>query len=896
MSKLKKWGIILFIITIFALPLLGRILNLYLDWLWFEEVGFERVFLKILFNKMGLGIGIGFTFFVFLWFNFWLAQRPSSLKALRTGRNLFEIPHQELIKPYLSLILLIGSLFFAFLAGSAAVGKWDSYLKFFYPSSFGITDPLFLKDISFYVFKLPFLSYLYYTSLFFLILTSLVTGGIYLFQEAICLTERGISLIPKVKKHFSGLAFLLCSLLAVGCWLKSYQLLYSTRGIVFGAGYVDVHACFPVLKILSVMCLLTALLFFLNLFIHKFKWTLIVALATIAVSIIGLGIFPMVIQKFQVAPNEITMEKEYIKRSIKFTQAAYNLDEVQVNDFSVEEDLRREDIKKNDLTVRNIRLWDHGPLLNTYSQLQEIRTYYNFVDVDNDRYLIDGEYRQVMLSPRELSSEHLPSKVWINEHLTYTHGYGICLGPVNRISPEGLPEFMIKDIPPVSITDLVLKQPEIYYGEIANDYCFVKTKCKEFDYPAGDKNIYTTYQGQGGLPVKSIWRKILLALKFKELKIFFSTEITNQSKIMFYRQIKERIEKVTPFITYDADPYLVVSEGKLYWICDGYTTSNMYPYSEPTLPLGNYIRNSVKVVVDAYHGQMKFYVSDQNDPIVQSYSKIFPEVFLPLEKLSDDLRKHIRYPGTLLALQAKMYGAYHMNDPQVFYNKEDLWTIPKKMIEGTEQEMQPYYTIMKLEGQKKEEFILMIPFTPAKKDNMIAWMAARCDQPNYGKLLVYDFPKKKLVYGPSQIEARINQDAEISKQLSLWNQKGSQVIRGSLLVIPIEKSLLYVQPLYLAAENGQIPELKRVIVAFGNKIVMEENLDLSLKKLFGSEIEITTPKKSPKEEALVSTKELIRQAIDYFNKADSFMRVGNWAEYGQQLKELKRVLEKLEEK
>ncbi len=573
------------------------------------------------------------------------------------------------------------------------------------------------------------------------------------------------------------------------------------------------------------------------------------------------------------------------------------MNKIEEKEFPAEENLTKDDLIRNDLTIKNIRLWDHGPLLDTYRQLQQIRPYYDFVDVDNDRYMVNGEYRQVMLSPRELSYRNLPGgENWINEHLTYTHGFGATVGPVNRISPEGLPEFMIKDIPPSSENNITINRPQIYYGEITNDYVFVRTKALEFDYPIGDKNQYSNYDGEGGVPVSSLFRKLIFSAYFKNIKILLSNDITSESKIMYHRNIRERVETIAPFIIFDRDPYMVISEeGKLYWILDGYTTTNRIPYSQPALQDGgNYIRNSVKVIIDAYHGSTKFYISDPEDPIANSYSKIFPTLFYPLEEMPEDLRSHIRYPQDLFRLQAHMFSTYHMQDPQIFYNKEDLWFIPRK----GEKEMDSYYTIMKLPGEKKEEFILMIPYTPAKRDNMAAWLAARSDGQNYGKLVVFLFPKQKLIYGPSQIEARIDQDSYISQQLTLWSQRGSQVIRGSLLVIPIEESLLYIEPLYLAAEASQLPELRRVIVSYGNQLRMEKNLESSLANIFGGEISDIVGSSLPdktgtSQQTILSTDELIKQALDYFQKAQTYQKDGDWANYGKELKNLERTLREL---
>ena len=521
--------------------------------------------------------------------------------------------------------------------------------------------------------------------------------------------------------------------------------------------------------------------------------------------------------------------------------------------------------------------------------------------MDNDRYTIDGEYRQVMLSPRELSYPALPARTWVNEHLNYTHGYGVVMGPVNRISKEGLPEFFIKDIPPVPTTEIHVTRPEIYFGEISNEYVFVKTKRPEFDYPVGDKNVYARYEGRGGVPL-GFWRKLLFAARFRSLTILFSDDITSESRVMYYRNVRERLARIAPFARIDKDPYLVISpEGRLLWFIDAYTTTNRFPYSEPMPQIGNYIRNSFKAVIDAYDGTVKLYVSDPDDPILKTYSRIFPGVFQPLSEMPESLKKHIRYPQGMLAVQARMFRAYHMQDPQVFYNKEDLWAIPGKAFKGSsEQEMEPYYTIMRLPDEKKEEFILLIPFTPRNKDNMSAWMAARCDDPHYGHLIVYNFPKQKLIYGPRQIEARIDQHTEISKQISLWNQSGSEGIRGSLLAIPIEKALLYVEPLYLAAEKGQLPELKRVIVAFGNTIEMEENLEIALQRIFGGEQmkDRGGPKAAAEAAAAIAAtgkpdrteRQLAIEALGHYRKAQEFLRQGNWSAYGEELRKMEDLL------
>jgi uncharacterized membrane protein (UPF0182 family) len=616
-----------------------------------------------------------------------------------------------------------------------------------------------------------------------------------------------------------------------------------------------------------------------------------------AVYAAGAVIYPGLLQKFKVAPNELDLETPYIKNSIEFTRFGFNLENIEDIPFDVDLKLTSADIAKNDATIKNIRLWDTDPLLKTYSQLQQIRTYYKFFDVDNDRYLVNGHYTQVMLSPRELSYADLPSRNWINERLIFTHGNGLTMGPVSRISKEGLPEFFLKDIPPVSLADIKVTRPEIYYGELSNDYVIVGTKVPEFSYPTASGNINTVYNGRGGVPIRSLADKALFALRFGSDKIFLSSDITDKSRILYYRNINERVRTLAPFLSFDSDPYLVVNKaGGLTWIIDAYTYSDRLPYSRPLSGGTNYIRNSVKVTVDAYDGTVTFYLADAKDVMAQTYARIYPGFFRPIAAMPDDLRSHIRYPHQFLKLQASVFAAYHMTDPKVFYNKENLWEIPAL----GEKQMEPYYTVMKLPGEKSEEYILLLPFTPAKRDNLAAWLTARCDGENYGKIRAYTFPRDRLIYGPKQIDARINQDAFISQQLTLWNQHGSEVIRGSMLVIPIEKSLLYVQPLYLVAEKGGLPELRRVIVAYGDQVVMEQSLELALQRIFGGRLAPETaaaPAVAPTAAAPSAgggaSSELAREAMSVFERAVDLQRRGDWAGYGEQLRKLQQILQRM---
>jgi uncharacterized membrane protein (UPF0182 family) len=870
-------------------------ISLYVDWLWFAEVGYVQVFTSILTYKFILAVLAGASLVALLYINLKSAARPPRGIRFLDADNVIELPRLELVDPVVKRVLLPGALLLGLFAAPQAAGHWESFLLFFNSVPFGLPDPLFGFDIGFFVFKLPALWALYTWSITTFSLALAATAAVYLLYRGVQYGPRGLLLSQAARTHLFILIAIILALKAGGYLLDSYDLVYSSRGAAFGASYADVYAKLPALRFLTFLALLAAALCVAQIYRPGFGLLIGAIGALAAVHVAGLNFYPALIQRFRVVPNEVEAEREFIQRNIRFTRMAYGLDKVESKDFPAEENLTQADLRRNETTIKNIRLWEHRPLLATYAQLQEIRTYYKFVDVDNDRYTIDGTYRQVMLSARELSHQHLPSRIWINEHLTYTHGYGVVFGPVNQVTPEGLPEFFIMDIPPVS-KNMQITRPEIYYGELANDYVFVNTTASELDYPSGDQNIYTKYEGHGGVPIGSFWRKLLFSAHYATLRIALSRDIVNNSRILYHRQIQERIKKIAPFIRFDRDAYLVIGQnGRLFWIIDGYTTSDRFPYSAPVHRQGeNYIRNSVKAVVDAYNGTVDFYLADPNDPVVLAYGNIFPKLFKPLDSMPQDLRGHIRYPQDFFAIQAAMYATYHMQDPQVFYNKEDLLSIPRQNIDGRERDMEPYYTVMRLPDESKEEFVLLLPFTPNKRDNMRAWLAARSDPPHYGKLIALDFPKAKLVYGPKQIDARIEQDAFISQQLSLWGQRGSQVIRGSLLAIPIEKSLLYVQPLYLAAEKGSLPELKRVIVAFGNQIAMEETLEQSLQRIFGGKAPAEARQRPAAEEPRVEAKNLAGQALEHFQRSQEFLRQGNWAGYGEELKRVESLLREMQ--
>ena len=775
-------------------PILANGVDLLVDWLWFNQEGYRIIYINILKQQIALSGYAGMGFIAAVGLNLLIARSLSRRSGFRVYHEVIEFPALDRFSSVFRWVIWVGVLVIGLFVSEWAATHWMDYALAEHALPMGQADPLFGLDLSFYLFRLPFIWFVYHLVFFTLVLCVLSAVFLYLVEGGVTVSPRGPVVSAYARGHLMALGALIFLVIAYRCRLAMYGLLYSERGLIYGAGYTDIAATLPVLKILLFLCVLTALMLVVGAARRSLRPVLLSLVALAAVWLVGGSVYPEIIQRFVVAPNEIVKEQPYIANAIKFTRQAYALDRFETKEFSAVEDLSLANIRENDATMRNVRLWDHEPLKTTFRQLQEIRTYYDFENVDNDRYWVNGVYRQLSLSARELNTTSLSSRGWINEHLSYTHGYGLCLSPVNESTSEGLPQFFIKNIPPASTIPMSVKRPEIYYGEMTNDYCFVKTHAKEFDYPSGAEDVYTTYQGSGGLPVGTFWRRLLFTLKFGEKNILFSSDIGDESRLMIYRQVRQRANRLTPFLTFDNDPYIVIADdGSLTWILDGYTTSDQYPYSEPTEDLGNYIRNSVKVTVNAYTGQVRYYVSDPTDPIIKAYADIFPNVFQPLDAMPQDLRAHIRYPEGFFSVQASKYAEYHMTDPRVFYNKEDLWRVAQSAARGSNSPMTPYYTIMKLaEVGKKEEFILMVPFTPARKDNMIAWMAARCDQPNYGKVLVFTFPKQKLIYGPQQIEARIDQDPTISQQLTLWDQHGSSVIRGTLLVIPVLNSVLYV--------------------------------------------------------------------------------------------------------
>ena len=879
-------------VAVVIILFLSSLLNFYTDWLFFVETGFASVFTTTLAAKVGAGLVSGAILLIFALVNIHYPNRFTFAprNVFFEGGNLYRLQRDEAARLAAPLSILAAVLL-ALMAGRWGALQWQNVLLFMNGVTVGTNDPVMGKDLGFYLFTMPLLEYARGLAGFMVLAVAALSAGVYYVRGGIAVTESGVSIDPRARKHLAVLAGLFSFTAAAGFYLEGYRLLLSGSSTFHGAGYADVNARLLTYRILAAVTPIAGVILATGIWKGSRRMALLPPMLLAVVYGVGIMAYPVLLQKFKVAPNELAIETPYIENSIKFTRFGYDLDKIETIPFDADLKLTAADIAGNDATIRNIRLWDHGPLLKTYSQLQQIRTYYKFFDVDNDRYLVNGQYSQVMLSPRELSYNDLPSRNWINERLIFTHGNGLTFGPVSRISKEGLPEFFVKDIPPVSLADIKVKRPEIYYGELSNEYVIVKTKVPEFSYPTATGNINTTYGGKGGVPLDSLVRKVLFAALFKTEKILLSSDITGESRILYYRNINERVKAVAPFLRFDGDPYLVVADnGTLKWIIDAYTYSDRLPYAKPLAGGINYMRNPVKAVVDAYDGTLDFYISDPDDVIIKVYARIFPKLFKPLSAMPEDLRRHIRYPHQLLQVQAAMFATYHMTDPKVFYNKENLWEVP---VLG-EERMEPYYTIMKLPGETREEYILLLPFTPSKRDNLAAWLTARCDGENYGKLLAYTFPRDRLIYGPKQIDARINQDSQISQQLTLWSQRGSQVIRGSMLVIPIEKSLLYVQPLFLAAaDKAGLPELRRVIVAYGDEVVMEETLELALQRIFGGRRVPAVATAAAPEAVNGSSAELAREAMAIFERATNLQRQGDWAGYGEELRKLQQVLRQL---
>jgi uncharacterized protein len=910
----RRMGAAIAVIAI-ALVLLGRAGAFAVDWAWFSTIGYVGVFWTVFATKAALFIAVFAVSSLLLWVNGTLAlrfaaRRPRLSVVLDSGvAAIRALPgaRPELLGPASAqlpwrLLILAAASVIGLLIAIGETGKWDLILRFIYQVPYGQNDPVYNRDIGFYLFSLPVYVALKNWMLLILVLSGLMAATIYFLHGEIDLDRRPWRISSGAIAHGSALLGLFFAVKAWSYALDRFLLLYNDNGVVVGAGYSDVHVELPALWLLICLSAAAALAAWANVRRRTYRLAIAAMILVFGGSFVFTELFPGLFERFYVEPSELQLETPYIKRNIAFTREAYNLRQITVKPFPAEQGLNFQSLQDNRATIDNIRLWDWQPLMDTYAQLQEIRTYYKFLDVDVDRYHIDGSYQQVTLAARELAPSLLSAnaQTWVNLHLLFTHGNGVVMSPVTKKSAEGLPIFYLKDIPPVASGGPHITEPRIYFGEGADDYVIVNSSTPEFDYPKGKDNVYTTYDGKDGIRIAGTGRRTLFAWYFNDVNILLSRYISGGSRILLHRNIQDRVRMIAPFLQLDRDPYVVISEGRLYWIQDAYTTSSWFPYAQPQ-PGGetNYIRNSIKVVIDAYNGTVTFYVADAADPIVATYRQVFPSLFKPLDVMPPDLQKHIRYPEDLFYIQALEYRAYHMDAPEVFYNREDLWQFPREPT-GTDgvngrnpARMAPYYIMMRLPGDPHAEFFLMLPMVPSQRENMIAWLAARCDPPDYGKLIVYEFPKEKLVYGPFQIEARINQNTEISQQISLWNQMGSRVIRGNLLVVPIENSILYVSPLYLRAESGQLPELKRVIAAYGGHVVMKETLPVALAALFEEPLSTAPLPVGAGASPSGPADARAREALGHYDRAIERLKAGDWAGFGSELDALRPLLEQL---
>ncbi|MEP6475400.1 MAG: UPF0182 family protein [Gemmatimonadota bacterium] len=869
------------------------------DWWWFREIGYSVVFTRQVGTQFLLFLAAGSITAGVIYLNLWIAQRGLILNPIVF--TLGAAAPQVNIARTLRQLRLPAALVLGLLAGLTVTSAWGVVLRALYQTPFGIADPVFGRDIGFYVFTLPALSLLRSFLSTVIGFSFLLLLPIYFLRGDIMIRGRQLRFEPSAGMHLAILMAALLLLTAVRLRLVDIpNLLYSTTGPLVGASYTDIHAMLPALNVTAVLAVIAAVAVVIGAYRRALAPIGLWAVGGyLLAALLGRGLFPLAMQKLVVAPTELTRETPYLRFHIAATRQAWGIDSVETRELNGEANLTLADIKANSATIENVRLWDRDPLLMTFGQIQEIRTYYDFVSIDDDRYWIDGRYRQVLLSPRELNVAALPTRTFINDHLTFTHGMGLTLGPVNQVTTEGLPVLFVQDLPPVSnVASLKITRPQIYYGELANDYVFVGTQQREFDHPSGEENVYAAYEGTGGVRVGNLLRRLVLAIRFGSSKILFSQDITNESRVLYYRDVVERATRALPFLRFDRDPYLVISaDGKLQWILDAYTTTDGYPYAQPISDGTTYMRNSVKVVIDAYNGSVRAYVSVPSDPLIRTWSRIFPGIFMPLDSMPADLRTHIRYPDDIYRIQTALYTTYHMDAPEDFYHREDQWQIP---VVADSAGSVPFmrHIVMRLPDEKQAEYIYMVPFTPRGKDNLAAWVVARNDGAAYGQLRVYRLSRQSLVFGPQQIENRINQNTDISRQVSLWDQRGSRVIRGDLLVIPIEQSLLYVQPLYLQAEGGRIPELKRVVVAYQNQVVMGETLDAALTQLFGgsgqsppSGTAAAVAAGPVSSDSGVSA--LVADARRTYDAAIQAQRDGDWARYGEQIRQLGRMLERL---
>jgi uncharacterized membrane protein (UPF0182 family) len=944
----RRWPRLVVPIVVLAIVALVVYFRLYVSWLWFDEVDLTQVFWTSFWWRLITGAACGALFFAVFFANVEVTRRLSPTYRVFEGVDVVEFVNEKSAKVVrvagLS-VAIVGGL----LVGLGTSSEWLTVQTALHAVPWGADDPLFGHDYSFYVFKLPLWHLVHSVvtgalaaALVFAVVAHAALGGIFVQRRTQgdepheardanpldALLRRRAAQAPALELRPSGVAIAHVSVLlgllflvgAVGSLFRAWNLLNSSAGVVAGAGYTDVHARLPGARVTLVVALAIAVMLFVNAWRRRWRWPLYSVALWIVVMILVRGVWPAAIQSLVVNPTQQEKEKEYIAYNIAATRSAYNLDKISQDQYPLQGDLTPAKLQANEPTLRNIRLWDPSTLLTSYRQLQELRPYYLFADVDVDRYTVNGVYRETMLSARELNIDGLPqqAQTWVNQHITYTHGFGAVVSAVNQVTPDGSPDFLVKDVPPVSKGNLAIDQPRIYYGELGTDYTLVKTSAPEFDYPGSAEDVFAQYEGDGGIAIGSTWRRLAFSVRFGTIKFLTTSYIDGDSRIIMRNNIRDRLKAAAPFLSFDADPYMVIADGRLYWVADAYTSTDRYPYSQPQGEL-NYVRNPVKAVIDAYDGTMVFYTFDESDPMLRTYAKVFPDMFKPADEVPPALLAHIRYPEEYFNVQSEVFATYHVTEPDVLYNKGNQWQIPDNVsLEGGGQ-MHAYYVIMRLPGADKEEFLLMLPYVPNGKSNMIAWLGARSDVPEYGSAVSFDFPSSSQVYGPSQVEGVINQDTDISEQFTLWGTQGSEVIMGNLLIIPIEDSLLYVQPVYLQSSQTALPQLKRVIVFYrattpagvvalggdDQRVVMKPTLGESLAAVFGSAPAAAggnagggaggdTAPGGGGTGTSTQVQKLVDQANGQFQAAQEALKAGDWAEYGRQIDALETTLKELQ--
>ncbi|MCF8111157.1 MAG: UPF0182 family protein [Desulfobacteraceae bacterium] len=846
-GRLARFARLIFLALIILAVLMG--LNwgrkFYTDWLWFSGLGYEQVLFVRVITQVWIFLLAFLAFIALAAPNFYAAYRHTGQYTWHEGRPLSTQRYQSARKLLLwlgILAILIGGIVLAMLPSS----QWETFLRFFNGVAFNESDPVFGRDLSFYVFTLPVLDFIRAWLMGVVVLILIFTSGIYYISAG--LKGEILSFEGRFRNHVLVLGSLIFLMIAAGHWLGRYELLFSKTGAVFGVSYTDAHVTLPARTILTFVAIACAATLLASVRSRGYRLISIGIGTWLVLSLLGIMLLPGVVQRLQLEPSELAREREYLAENTKNTRKAYGLEDMVSKDHPALGDIKADTVKENRGTIRNLRFWDEKPLLQSYNQIQFFRLYYDFLSVQTDRYMVDGELRQVMLSTRELSSEKLPSEAqrWVNRHLQFTHGYGVTMSPVTEVAEGGRPKFFLRDVPPEG--KIKLERPEIYYGLKSLPFTIVNSGMKEFNYPGKDGPVYTHYAGKGGVKLDSFFKKFLYAWQFKDLNILISGEINPDSRIQYRRTVAERFETVTPFLKRDQEAYTVVADGRQFFIQDAYTVTNRYPYSTPWQRKFNYISNSVKTVVDMYNGTMNYYVFDESCPIIQTYMEIYPELFKPADQMPDYLQDHVRYPMDLFNVQSRMLLQYHMTDPVVFYNKEDQWSVPQHASAfGGVDILRPYYIMARLPGEEKEEFLLIQPFTPDQRHNLVGWMAARMDGENYGEKILYNFPSGRHVDGPRQVEARIDNDAVISEQFTLWGQVGSEVMRGDILVIPLGSSLLYAEPVFLKPEALEFPELRRIILADSRKVVMHPTLEDAVDALVGRKPTVAPPVKEEKE-------------------------------------------------